>query len=306
MDRIATQPTSPRTIGTRLLWGLRIATGLFLLFGLLPSFVLLHPGSGKRTVDEAAFWFLALPAFYALALWFLRGNPPHKFGLALVVISGTAWSVLCLIVAIADVIERPFSSIKAFGNEWVLLLLFVAVQGVYGATAARAYFRLGWEGAYDRGRLVSGVAVTVLVVAFLGQGLSDALRTDRGGFVGPPSPIGSVRTINAAESTYASTYGGYSANLAALGPPPLGKEPTATDAGLIDEALASGVKIGYRFTYRPGPQDAKGQIRSYTVCAQPIRRSENLQPSYFTDESGVIRQTQEDRCPTSQDPAIAG
>lgn len=308
MDRIATRPKSPRTIGSPWLWGLRLATGLLLLFAMLPSVVLLHPRSGRWIVDDAVFAFLALPAFYALALWFLRGNPPHKFGLALVASSGTIWFVLCLFVAITVVIPPAVSSVKGSGYDWVPLLILVAattVQGAYGATAARVYFRLGWERA-DWGRVASGLAVTVLVMAFLAWNSPYALRTDRGGFASAPSPLGSVRTINTAEVTYASTYGGYSANLAALGPPPLGKEPTATAAGFIDEVLASGVKIGYRFTYRPGPRDAKGQIRSYTVCAQPIRRSEDLQPSYFTDETGVIRQTQENRCPTSQDPAVAG
>ncbi|MGD0921679.1 MAG: hypothetical protein ABSA70_07965 [Terriglobia bacterium] len=302
MDRIATQPTSPRTIGSRWLWGLRLATGVFLLFAMLPTFMLLHPDSGKWIVDEAVFAFLALPAFYALALWFLRGNPPHKFGLALAVSSGTVWSVLCLIGVIASAI----SSIKGSGYESLVFVAVTTVQGAYGATAARAYFRLGWERA-DWGRLASGLAVAVLVVAFLAWNLPYALRTHRGGYVNRPSPVGSLRAINTAEIAYIRTYNrGFSPNLAVLGPPPPGKQPTETTADLIDEVLASGVKIGYRFSYRPGARGVKGQIWSYTVCAQPIKRSENFLFSYSTDETGVIRQTQEDRCPTSQDPALGG
>ncbi len=304
MDRIATQPTSPRTIGSRWLWALRILTGLFLLLATLPSFMLLHPRSGKWIVDEAVFAFLALPAFYALALWFLRGNPPHKFGLALVVGSGTLWVLLCLAGIVALLFEIRSSRLDWEGL-WNLLAI-LAVQVTYSVMGARVYFRLGRNWA-EWGRLASGLAVAVLVVAFLAWNLPYALRSHRGGYGLMPSPIGSLRTINTAEITYASTYdGGFSPNLAVLGPPPAGKQPTETAAGLIDEVLASGVKIGYRFTYRPGPRDAKGQIRSYTVCAQPVQRSEPLQPSFSTDETGVIRQTQEDRCPTSQDPAIAG
>lgn len=120
------------------------------------------------------------------------------------------------------------------------------------------------------------------------------------------SAVGSLRTINTAEITYASTYRGYSANLAVLGPPPVAKPPTPTAAWLIDDVLAGGVKHGYRFTYKAATPDAKGQITSYTVCAQPIERHEHLRRSFFTDETGVIRQTDEDRCATAQDPPIAG
>lgn len=118
--------------------------------------------------------------------------------------------------------------------------------------------------------------------------------------------VGSLRTINTAEITYASTYNtGYSRTLADLAPAPNG-EPNATHAGLIDEALASGRKAGYIFTFTPGPPNANGRIETYTVSAQPLKYGETGTNSYFTDQSGVIRQTIEDRPATVNDPPVAG
>src|SRR6185437_5026044 len=59
------------------------------------------------------------------------------------------------------------------------------------------------------------------------------------------SAVGSLRTINTAEVTYASTYPDVGfADLASLG----GSGGTSTGAGLIDSVLAGGAKSGYSFT----------------------------------------------------------
>lgn len=123
---------------------------------------------------------------------------------------------------------------------------------------------------------------------------------------GQASPVGNLRTINTAEITYASTYNaGYSANLASLAPPASGVQPSLTAAGLIDSVLAGGVKNAYRFEYKPGPAE-NGRIDSYTVTARPIKYATCGYNSYFTDESGVIRSTGEDRPATAEDLPLAG
>src|SRR5579872_5502027 len=84
------------------------------------------------------------------------------------------------------------------------------------------------------------------------------------------SAVGSLRTFNTAEVTYASTYNsGYSATLGYLGPPASGSMPTSTAAGLVDSVLSGGsststgsVKSGYSFTYSPGAV-VSGQINTY-------------------------------------------
>jgi type IV pilus assembly protein PilA len=104
------------------------------------------------------------------------------------------------------------------------------------------------------------------------------------------SAVGSLRTINTAEVTYASTYNtGYSATLAYLGPPAAGSTtPTATTADLIDSVLSAGTKSGYVFAYSAATADASGNIDAYIVNADPVN-AQTGQNHYFSDQSNVIR-----------------
>ena len=114
------------------------------------------------------------------------------------------------------------------------------------------------------------------------------------------SAVGSLRTLNTAEVTYATTYNvGYSATLGDLGPVAAGStaSPSATAAGLIDEVLSGGnatatlsVKSGYSFIYTPGATDASGKINTYSITATPISVGTTGTNYYYTDMSGVIRQ----------------
>jgi len=118
------------------------------------------------------------------------------------------------------------------------------------------------------------------------------------------SAVGSLRTLNTAEVTYATTYNtGYSASLGALGPPAPNTSPTATAAGLIDEVLSGigsaggtaatpnvSAKSGYGFLYAPGLTDASNRINTYSITASPISVGTTGTNFYFTDMSGVIRQ----------------
>lgn len=122
-----------------------------------------------------------------------------------------------------------------------------------------------------------------------------------------PSPedtdtaVGCLRTINTAEVTYASTYNkGYSANLKYLGEPPKGGKPSATAAGFVDKSLTSGKKSNYIFTYKAGKPDKDGKISTYTVTARPAKWAKGVK-SFFTDQTGIIRWTDENRAPKASD-----
>jgi type IV pilus assembly protein PilA len=105
------------------------------------------------------------------------------------------------------------------------------------------------------------------------------------------SAVGSLRTINTSEVTYASTYNvGFSPTLAALG----GAAPctaAAATACLIDASLGSGTKSGYTFTYTKGAGagTAVDPIVTYTLTGAPVSAGQTGQSGFFTDESGVIR-----------------
>jgi hypothetical protein len=67
--------------------------------------------------------------------------------------------------------------------------------------------------------------------------------------------------------------------------------------GLIDSALESAVKDGYVFSM--------GSFGSgFTVNATPMIYGSTGTRSFFSDESGVIRYTREERPATSEDPSL--
>jgi prepilin-type N-terminal cleavage/methylation domain-containing protein len=120
------------------------------------------------------------------------------------------------------------------------------------------------------------------------------------------SAVGSLRTLNTAEVTYATTYNtGYSSTLGDLGPPVSPGNPVATAAGLVDEILSgTGVvggggagsaatqssKSGYQFTYSAPGTDLSGRVNTYWITATPISVGTTGTNYYYTDQSGVIRQ----------------
>jgi type IV pilus assembly protein PilA len=100
------------------------------------------------------------------------------------------------------------------------------------------------------------------------------------------SAVGSLRSINTAMVSYASSYGiGYPAALSNLGP---STSPSSTSADLIDEVLDSGIKSGYSFSYVAGPAGPGGTISTYTINADPLARGSSGQRGFFTDQSLVI------------------
>lgn len=120
----------------------------------------------------------------------------------------------------------------------------------------------------------------------------------------PPgsTPVGALRSISTAAITYSSSYGhGFPLRLADLGPP---AHPTLISdkaACLIDDMLASGTKMRYRFYYVAGPVDSQGKILTYTVHADPFD-SHAGDMHYFTDQSGVIRQQSKRQANVSSPP----
>jgi type IV pilus assembly protein PilA len=115
------------------------------------------------------------------------------------------------------------------------------------------------------------------------------------------SAVGSLRTMNTSEVTYASTYTtGYSPDLASLGPPASGTG-SAASAGLIDSVLAAGVKSGYSFTYA-ATAGTGGRYDTYTINANPSTAGTTGTNYYFTDQTNVIRQNSTAAAAASDSP----
>jgi prepilin-type N-terminal cleavage/methylation domain-containing protein len=132
------------------------------------------------------------------------------------------------------------------------------------------------------------------------------------------SAVGSLRTLNTAEVTYAVTYNtGYSPTLGNLGPPAAGTSPAATAAGLVDEVLSgtsqttgggaaatTSSKSGYTFTYSPGTMDTTGKYNTYSITAAPVNVGTTGTNFYYTDQSGVIRQNSTATASSSDSPLV--
>lgn len=111
--------------------------------------------------------------------------------------------------------------------------------------------------------------------------------------------IGSLRTINTAQMVYKMSYDRYTCSLAQLGGSAKGGDPNAQHAQLIDESLESGKKSGYVFAV--SRCNAAGT--KYRASATPEKAGGG--PAYCTDESGVIRKSDDGKsltCFTSGKP----
>lgn len=100
------------------------------------------------------------------------------------------------------------------------------------------------------------------------------------------SAVGSIRTINTAEITYANTYNtvGYSGNLAALGgAAPC--SPAVANACLIDQDLADGNKSGYNFAVTPV---GAAPATDYLVTGVPATPGTSGVAGYCSSSAGAI------------------
>jgi len=126
------------------------------------------------------------------------------------------------------------------------------------------------------------------------------------------SPGGALMLINVSAVTYRVSYGSYPPSLAAMGPSPPGVAPSCRVAGLVDDLTASGNKLGYVFEYIPGPPLDKHiagcpvGAKNYVATARPLKYGETGRHSYYTDDSGCIWETTEDRSATRQDVCVGG
>jgi prepilin-type N-terminal cleavage/methylation domain-containing protein len=98
------------------------------------------------------------------------------------------------------------------------------------------------------------------------------------------SAVGSIRTINTAEVTYASTYPDVGfVGLSNLG----GAGGTAAAAGLIDSVLANGSKSGYQFLVTPA-NAVNNSNTTYASTGDPVSAQTGTR-HFYSDQSGVIR-----------------
>ena len=270
---------------TRWLWVVKASAVLSLL---IPT-VLVFVGA----INLFPFGLLPAAGFVWYCKWLLSGLNEKK-GLAGAVGAGVA--TICLGLVFSELIIG--GSEEARWLEQALRGLLVLAPATLVASAIGTYFGLRPE-RRDLGAWLAGLGMGVVYffVVFISFGsYAGTLQRSRWA-ANHASAVGSIRTINTCAAAYQSKYPdrGFPPSLTAMG--------TAGEK-CLDGRLAEGRKSGYSFAYTPGLPNAKGRIESYTLAARPTTYGTTAMDSYFSDESQVIRLTQEQRPASPTDPPL--
>jgi hypothetical protein len=233
-------------------------------------------------VPTAPLW---LPFLWMFVQLMGKTTKNQKRGLALAVALGPYALVFSSFFAATS---GTYAWRAGFAIYAVLHLLLVV-------SAVKTYYAMNREPG-DWGvlsnRLVGGFFIFVVAAILIPHMVPSRVAGNEG------STIGAVHSINTAQSAYAEKHlnKGFAATLSELGQGP--------GAGFIDQQLASGRKMHYKFAMIAGPADSRGRTTKYSVVARPERFGNDGLRSFFTDESRVIRFTAEDRPPTVLDPSL--
>jgi prepilin-type N-terminal cleavage/methylation domain-containing protein len=120
------------------------------------------------------------------------------------------------------------------------------------------------------------------------------------------SAVASLRTYNTSIVAYETTYAtAPTTDMSQLGP---STSPSSTAADLVDNLLGSATptKSGYTFTYAAGAPANNGSISTYSIVANPNTPNVTGQRTFFTDQSGVIRQRTDSQTAGPTDTPIGG
>jgi type IV pilus assembly protein PilA len=130
------------------------------------------------------------------------------------------------------------------------------------------------------------IAIILIILSFALPKMSKSQMHTR-----ETGAIVTLRTINTAQIQYQSQFGQYATSLAQLGPPAgAGSAEGAQAANLIPGNLAGGSTGGYNFTLTQTPS-------GYAATAVPKAFDNTGRRSFYTDQTGVIRES------TTQEPA---
>ncbi|MBI4467473.1 MAG: hypothetical protein HY656_08635 [Acidobacteria bacterium] len=267
-------------------------------------------------VSREPLWWIGLvalapvwPAYLAIWVYARRTNP--KKGLATAVGLGSLVFLLSLPAATGATVGafKGDSRMVALASG---LVLFALMQAAMVRSAIGAYYAIGREKG-DWGKLAGALVYAAFCFAWLMMvaiAIPSLLPSRMA--ANESSAVGTLRIINVSAAYYEDTYkNGFPPDLRTLGPAGPGGSANCNQGDFIDAVVVSGEKSGYRFDYRPGPRVEKpGKgcpipgVKSYTILAQPLVHDRTGIRSFFTDETGVIRMTAEDRAATAADPPL--
>ena len=241
--------------------------------------------------------FLFLPLWLPLLLIVASLSSDRlKRGLAL---AGPMGCVLFFVNSKILLMARAFEA-----PWWVQIVLFMAALAgvILTCTAVWTYFTLPREW-HDLLKLLGALAYT-FVVLFLFVMVQEP--EDRPKAIHVRMAKMRLEEINEATSAYATRFGGvFPQNLVALGPSPRNQKADCRAAGLLQKPF-SAESSGYIFQYRTGLPSGTALggcegATQYTITAHPAAFEETGDVNLYTDETGIIRCTYEDRLANAHD-----
>jgi Sel1 repeat len=223
----------------------------------------------------------ALPFLISLVLLF---TPRKDLGLAVVAGFGTAMLVGLVPVTGVFVALAGFIMNRSELVGLLMMVLMIPVQIALVTVSGRALYRLPptmrnpivWPSGLAIGVIYAAVAVSLFygLQSRYQQHGHDVSKNDR-------TAEQTIAEITRCAQAYRANHPeeGFPASLAALGP----GQDSCLSAGIV-----SGEDQGYRFAYAPGLPDAKGQIRIYSVVAQPAGYMETGSRFFASDDNGQV------------------
>jgi len=233
------------------------------------------------------FFPLWLP--YLWVFWGLRSSRgSHTVKKALAVAVGCGSLILILFSLILTVTSFVIDKYAAFVYSFIVFL-----QVIYLLGAIKTYYTMDRDD-NDLKILATRMWVTIVGITVVAT-VFPTLFFQAERAPEEASAVGALRTINTAQIVYAEVHRErFASSLRELGP---------DSAQLIDGVLASGKKGMYIFNLTASALDSDGRVNRYSITARPVNYRKNKH-SFFTDETGVIRFTLEDRSVTGADSAL--
>jgi len=301
---ITPETTSPATAADpRWIRAVRILALASLLF-IVEPFVLI---AINERLDGLFSLLLLSPLWLAyLGIALLLGGRKQAGALATAVTIGPPALVFGLAAAVLIKFSPDWHWVHAFFNLFAGSQLPLIVSGFGAYYSIPKESRQGripfWSLAYG----LFFVLVMVFMSAFVVPGwVSSRHHSDQA------RVVYSLRSIHGAASTYQRNYGnGFPLHRDILTPPRAGTPAGCNAAGLIAPALARRQKSGYVLEYWPGPRVSTPPggcvpgVQSYRITARPLEFGRTGTTSYFCDETGIVRQTSEDRSARLDDAPV--
>ena len=297
----APAPASP-PLNAAWLWTARLAAGLspLSLVAVLVYQVASNPTQLGALGKLLPILVISLPYFQILHT--LRGEVQnHRVGLGVICASLTTLSAVLIFL----LLFREEAELAYWSAAMYFVAAFALVQPLLLLSTIVLYVKLERRKLAGRERLASAGSLIYYGVVFLVM-LAIVIPN---AFLRSKDPrneaaaVGSVWLLVNCIVVYQTGHPevGFPATVSGMGPVSGGGDG-CIDSVLLEAATPEGKpKSGYNFTYTPGEPNEEGVIETFTLTAVPSRCGRTGVRTYFTDESGVIRFTSDQRnnCPVA-------